>query len=184
MYLPLNTIDAVRCNYSLRKKYEAKGANEMEEKTCDRRFALEGKKKGRLEKGRETNTKESSWIVLIAARSPNRAANFFDSPARGIVTLSNAKSVWYDPCAVIAGRRGPGQSKGGRNPAECMQCPRKKVWLVDRARGGLEPCPGPNLSARLERETGSQPEPRNCVKSYYPMNMQRDFAVESFRFRL
>ena len=60
MYLPLNTIDAVRCNYSLCKKYEAKGASEMEEKTCDRRFALQEKKKGRLEKGRETNTKESS----------------------------------------------------------------------------------------------------------------------------
>lgn len=60
MYLPLNTIDAVRCNYSLRKKYEAKGANEIEEKTCDPRFALDGKKKERLEGGRETNTEESS----------------------------------------------------------------------------------------------------------------------------
>lgn len=47
--------------------------------------------------------------------------------------------------------RGPRQSKV-RNPTECMQCPRKKVSTVDN--GDYSRVPGPNLSARFERETG------------------------------
>lgn len=69
-------------------------------------------------------------IPSLCHKSKQSWPNFFDTRPGGIVTLSNASAVPYDP-------RSPRFSRQSevRNPAECMRRPRKKVssWL------GIEP---------------------------------------------